>query len=77
MCNSSASRPKRVRALKGWAVFIVGLALLTMPAIELKAQSLFATVTGVVSDPSGAVVPGATLVGTSGFGDAVIRHMTE
>jgi hypothetical protein len=61
MCNSSASRPKRVRALKGWAVFIVGLALLTMPAIELKAQSLFATVTGVVSDPSGAVVPGATV----------------
>src|SRR5512136_2080166 len=61
MHSRSAIRPKRIPAFKGWAVFVVGLALLTMPAVQLKAQSLFATVTGVVSDPSGAVVPGATV----------------
>lgn len=37
------------------------LALLILPAMELPAQSLFATLTGVVSDPSQAVVPGATV----------------
>ncbi len=61
MHSSSASGPNRIRAVKGWAVLIVGLALLTMPAVQLKAQSLLATVTGVVTDPSGAVVPGATV----------------
>ena len=40
---------------------LIGLALLTLPATQLRAQSLFATLTGIVSDPSGAVVPGATV----------------
>jgi hypothetical protein len=41
--------------------FLVALALLTGLAPRLPAQSLFATLTGIVSDPSGAVVPGATV----------------
>jgi hypothetical protein len=41
--------------------FLVGIALLTFTAANLPAQSLFATLTGVVSDPSGAVVPNATV----------------
>jgi len=40
---------------------LIGLALLTLPATQLQAQSLFGTLTGVVSDPSGAVVPNATV----------------
>ena len=61
MRNSSALGPNRIRAVKGWAVLIVGLALMTIPAIQLNAQSLFATLTGTVNDQSGAVVPGATV----------------
>ena len=37
------------------------LALVLTPTARLSAQSLFASLTGVVSDPSGAVVPGATV----------------
>ncbi len=47
--------------MKTWMLFLLGLALLVMPARQLRAQSLFATLTGVVSDPSGAVVPNATV----------------
>jgi hypothetical protein len=47
--------------MKNLMKFLVGLALLTMPVTQLQAQSLFATLTGVVSDPSGAVVPNATV----------------
>jgi len=72
MHNTSALRPsfayshredRRIGkpALKNWMALVVGLALLTMPAMQLQAQSLFATLTGVVSDPSGAIVPGATV----------------
>ena len=33
--------------------------------------------TGTVEERIQQLVPGATLVGTRGFGEAVIRHMSE
>jgi len=45
--------------MKHWMKFLVGVALLALSARRLPAQSLFAELTGIVSDPSGAVVPGA------------------
>ncbi len=64
MPNGAPSHQLEVRAaipgLKAWMLFLLGLALLAIPA-RLQAQSLFATLTGVVSDPSGAVVPNATV----------------
>jgi hypothetical protein len=47
--------------MKNLMKFLVGLALLTVLTTRLPAQSLFGTLTGVVSDPSGAVVPAATV----------------
>ena len=54
---------KRINKLAviSWLLFLVGLSLLGLPARQLQAQSLFASLTGVVSDPSGAVVPNATV----------------
>src|SRR5882672_10249888 len=43
------------------AKFLVAIALLLLPAMNVEAQSIFATLTGVVSDPSQAVVPQATV----------------
>jgi hypothetical protein len=40
---------------------LLGSVLLILFAMQLPAQSMFATLTGVVSDPSGAVIPGATV----------------
>jgi hypothetical protein len=45
--------------MKHRTVFLVGLALLLLSAMSLQAQFTSATLTGVVSDPSGAVVPQA------------------
>ena len=45
--------------MKIWTKILVGLAALLLLAACLPAQSIFATLTGVVSDPSGAVVPHA------------------
>ena len=47
--------------MKNWTKFLVGISLLTFAAANLPAQSIFATLTGVVSDPSGAVIPNATV----------------
>ena len=47
--------------MTNWTKFLVGIALSAFAATNLPAQSIFATLTGVVSDPSGAVVPGATV----------------
>ncbi len=47
--------------MKNWPVLVLALALLILPAANLSAQSIYATLTGVVSDQSAAVVPGATV----------------
>src|SRR6266702_7011934 len=39
-----------------WGLFLSGMALLTLLASNLPAQGIYATLTGVVSDPSTAVV---------------------
>jgi len=43
------------------AKFLVAFALVACSTIELRSQAIFATLTGVVSDPSQAVVPQATV----------------
>jgi hypothetical protein len=45
--------------MKNRTAFLVGLALLILSAANLPAQFTSATLTGIVSDPSGAVVPQA------------------
>jgi hypothetical protein len=45
--------------MKSCTVILVGFALLILSAMNLPAQFTSATLTGVVSDPSGAVVPQA------------------
>jgi hypothetical protein len=47
--------------MKNCASFVVGLALLVLSAMNLQGQSIFANLTGVVSDQSSAIVPGATV----------------
>jgi len=40
---------------------VLACALFLNAPADLNAQSLFGTLTGIVSDPSGAVIPGATV----------------
>jgi hypothetical protein len=47
--------------MKIWNRLLIGLALACLVASSLPAQSIYATLTGVVSDPSGAVIPNATV----------------
>jgi hypothetical protein len=47
--------------MKRWINFLVVFTLLAVPSARLSAQSIFGTLTGVVSDPSGAVVPNASV----------------
>lgn len=42
--------------------FFAGIACLALLAGNLPAQSIYGTLTGIVSDPSGAVLPGANLI---------------
>src|SRR5713226_9745570 len=41
--------------------FLVGIAFATLLASSLPAQSIYGTLTGIVSDPSQSVIAGATL----------------
>src|SRR5262244_3594614 len=41
--------------------FLVGIAFATLLTADLSAQSIYGTLTGIVSDPSGAVVAGASI----------------
>src|SRR5438045_7085764 len=41
--------------------FLIGIACLTLVATNLAAQSIYGTLTGIVSDPSQSVVAGATV----------------
>src|SRR5271156_2350935 len=41
--------------------FLVGIALTALLGMSLPAQSIYGTLTGIVSDPSGAAIAGATL----------------
>src|SRR3981189_610606 len=41
--------------------FLVGIAYVALLATNLPAQSIYGTLTGIVSDPSGAVVAGASI----------------
>src|SRR5947209_6098143 len=45
-----------------WMRFLVGTVVLGVIANNLPAQSIYGTLTGIVSDPSGAVLAGATVV---------------
>ena len=47
--------------MKIWTRILIGLALLVLVASSLPAQSISATLTGVVADPSNAVVPQAQI----------------
>ncbi|MGH9449245.1 MAG: carboxypeptidase regulatory-like domain-containing protein [Terriglobia bacterium] len=48
--------------MRSWVkVLVIGMVLTAAPGARLSAQSLFATLTGVVSDASGAVVPAAAV----------------
>ena len=49
------------KMLLGRTLALTGLALLASPRAELRAQSIYATLTGVVSDPSQAVLPSASV----------------
>jgi len=57
---SGKEKPREQRGpMKNRFVILVGLALLILSAVNLPAQFTSATLTGVVSDPSSAVVPQA------------------
>jgi hypothetical protein len=45
--------------MRTWTRILVGFAVMSLMALSLPAQSIYATLTGVVSDPSQAVVPQA------------------
>ena len=45
--------------MKTWTRLFVGFAILAVMAVSLPAQSIYATLTGIVSDPSQAVIPNA------------------
>jgi len=47
--------------MKIWTRVLVGLALVMLVASSLPAQQISATLTGIVSDPSNAVVPQAQI----------------
>jgi len=50
-----------IAIMKQWTKLLVLLALMALPATRSSAQSIFATLTGVVSDATGGVVPNASV----------------
>jgi hypothetical protein len=47
--------------MRHFAACLLGIAVLTLLTVSLPAQSIYGTLTGIVSDPSQAVVAGATI----------------
>ncbi len=56
---------------------LAGVAIFVLVAANLPAQSIYATLTGVVSDPSGAVIPGATVRLTNQASGSLLETMTN
>ena len=59
--KSLAMKTQQIPALTSWTRILGGFLFLSLVASPLPAQSIYATLTGVVSDPSNAVVGQATV----------------
>jgi hypothetical protein len=62
--------------MRTWKVSLLVLALLLVAAIPVWAQTVTGSIAGTVTDPSGAVVPGAKITITDVDKKAVVRTMT-
>jgi Carboxypeptidase regulatory-like domain len=63
--------------MKHWTKLLVAIALVSLSVRRLPAQSIFAELTGIVSDPSGAAVPDATVTLTNEASGSVRDTVTD